>query len=178
VPKPCCGGLPAALITPKLGPMSHYTFSEGFQEAERNEVVALLHEYERQIGVSLCFQDFAAELAGLPGAYAPPHGTLILARHADTAALAGCVALRPVAAAPGKCEMKRLYVRPEARQAGLGRELALAAIAAGRRLGYQSICLDTLASMRAAQSLYASLGFRCLGVGSGTPPVILFARDL
>jgi putative acetyltransferase len=158
--------------------MSHYTFSEGFQEAERNEIVALLHEYERQIGVSLCFQDFAAELAGLPGAYAPPQGTLILARRADTAALAGCVALRPVPAAPGKCEMKRLYVRPEARQAGLGRELALAAIAAGRRLGYQSICLDTLSSMLAAQSLYASLGFRCLGAGSGTPPVILFARDL
>jgi hypothetical protein len=55
--------------------MSHYTFSEGFREAEREEIVALLQEYERQIGVSLCFQDFATELAGLPGAYAPPRGT-------------------------------------------------------------------------------------------------------
>jgi putative acetyltransferase len=158
--------------------MSHYTFSEGFQEAQREEIVALLQEYEHQIGVSLCFQDFAAELAGLPGAYAPPRGTLILARRVDNAALAGCVALRPVPDTPSHCEMKRLYVRPAARKAGLGRELALAGIAAARRLGYQSLCLDTLPSMLAAQSLYASLGFRCLGVGSGAPPVILFARDL
>lgn len=156
--------------------MSHYTFSEGFREAEREEIVALLQEYERQIGVSLCFQDFATELAGLPGAYAPPRGTLILARQAQNAALAGCVALRPVSA--DQCEMKRLYVRPEARKSGLGRELALAALAAGRRLGYQTICLDTLPSMLAAQDLYAKLGFRRLGIGGGVPPVILFARDL
>jgi putative acetyltransferase len=158
--------------------MSAFTFSEGFQEAERDEIVALLHEYERQIGVSLCFQNFAAELAGLPGAYAPPRGTLILARCAGSAALVGCVALRAVAAAPRQCEMKRLYVRPEARKAGLGRELASAAIAAGRRLGYQSMCLDTLPSMLAAQNLYMRLGFRRLGVDAGVPPVILFARDL
>jgi len=158
--------------------MSAFVFSEGFREAERAEIVALLHEYERQIGVSLSFQDFAAEVAGLPGAYAPPRGTLILARHAESGVLAGCVALRPVSAQPSQCEMKRLYVRLDARRSGLGRELALAAIAAGRRLGYRSMCLDTLPSMQAAQSLYVSLGFRRLGVGEGVPPVILFARDL
>jgi hypothetical protein len=40
--------------------MSDYILSEGLQEAERGEVVALLREYEKQIGVSLSFQDFAA----------------------------------------------------------------------------------------------------------------------
>ena len=159
--------------------MADYILSEGFQEAERGDIVALLREYEEQIGVSLCFQDFAAELEGLPGAYAPPGGTLILARGAPPGvALAGCVALRPVTAMAHQCEMKRLYVRGEARQSGLGRRLALAAIAAGRRLGYQTICLDTLPSMLAAQTLYASLGFRRLGIGGGSPPVILFERAL
>ena len=158
--------------------MSDYILSEGFPEAERGEIVALLREYENQIGVSLSFQDFAAELAELPGAFAPPGGTLILARGANDSALAGCVAVRPVPAAAHKCEMKRLYVRAEARKSGLGRRLAWAAILAGRRLGYQTICLDTLASMRAAQALYATLGFRRVGVGGGEPPVILFERAL
>jgi ribosomal protein S18 acetylase RimI-like enzyme len=158
--------------------MSDYLLSEGFQEAERGEVVALLREYENQIGVSLSFQDFRAELAGLPGAYAPPGGTLILARRAPGAGLAGCVAVRPLPATAQRCEMKRLYVRAEARKSGLGRRLALAAIAAGRRLGYQAICLDTLPSMRAAQALYVTLGFRRVGIGGGEPPVILFERIL
>jgi ribosomal protein S18 acetylase RimI-like enzyme len=170
--------LPAGAIAPKLNAMADYILSAGFQEAERGDIVALLREYEEQIGVSLSFQDFAAELAGLPGAYAPPGGTLILARGAPGAALAGCVALRPVAAAAHQCEMKRLYVRRQARTSGLGRRLALAAIAAARRLGYQTICLDTLPSMLAAQTLYASLGFRRIGRGGGSPPVILFERAL
>ncbi len=156
--------------------MRGYHLSEGFQEAERAEIVALLREYESDIGVSLCFQGFNAELALLPGAYAPPGGTLILAR--EDARLAGCVALRAVAAQLHACEMKRLYVRAGARQAGLGRQLAEAAIAAARRLGYQRICLDTLASMVAAQALYRSLGFRHAGTGEGEPAVILFERDL
>ena len=157
--------------------MSDYILSEGFQDAERGAIVALLREYEDTIGVSLDFQDFAAELAGLPGAYAPPGGTLILARGVNGAALAGCVALRPGPAAH-QCEMKRLYVRAAARKSGLGRRLALAAIAAGGRLGYKTICLDTLASMLAAQALYATLGFRRVGIGGGEPPVIVFERTL
>jgi ribosomal protein S18 acetylase RimI-like enzyme len=158
--------------------MGAYGLSEGFREDERGEIVALLGEYERAIGVSLCFQDFAAEVAGLPGAYAPPGGTLILARQAPGLALAGCVALRPVPAVADACEMKRLYVRAEARKTGLGRALAEAAIAAGRRLGYRRICLDTLPSMGAAQALYQSLGFRRVGVSGSEPRVILFEREV
>lgn len=115
----------------------------------------LFVEYERALGVSLCFQGFERELATLPGDYAPPAGCLLIARSRGLAA--GCAALRPLG--PGEAEMKRLYVRAPFRALGLGRALALGVIEEARRIGYRTLKLDTLPSMRAAQALYERLGF-------------------
>jgi ribosomal protein S18 acetylase RimI-like enzyme len=123
------------------------------------EARRIFREYAASLDVDLGFQSFAAEVAGLPGEYAPPAGQLLLA-FVD-GQVAGCGALRPLAECdyPNACEMKRLFVRAGFRRHGLGRILADALLDEARRAGYSVMLLDTLDDMEAARELYASLGF-------------------
>lgn len=116
----------------------------------------LFQGYAASLPVDLGYQDFAAELAGLPGKYAEPKGALLLACDNAGAPL-GCIALRPLD--EDVCEMKRLFLKPEARGLGLGRALAEAIIVAARDRGYRELRLDTLPSMTSAIALYEGLGF-------------------
>jgi GNAT superfamily N-acetyltransferase len=124
--------------------------------AEIQQARELFQEYEAALGISLCFQNFEQELAGLPGDYAPPNGRLLLAREYDQ--VMGCIALRQLG--PTMCEMKRLFVRPEYRDRGLGRVMVEAIIEEARKIGYTHVRLDTIADrMDRAVSLYKSIGF-------------------
>lgn len=122
------------------------------QPEEMPLVRAMFREYQQGLNVDLCFQSFEEELAGLPGRYAPPQGTILLAGDG-----AGVVALR--ALDPYTAEMKRLYVRPAFQGTGLGRALAEAIIEAARIRGYSKLRLDTLPQMGPAIALYRKLGF-------------------
>jgi ribosomal protein S18 acetylase RimI-like enzyme len=136
-------------------------------------VAVLFTDYAAWLPIDLGYQGFEAELAALPGKYAPPTGELLLARAADGAPL-GCVGLRTLEPA-GVCEMKRLYITPAARGMGLGRALASAIIAAARQAGYHAMRLDTLDHMTPAITLYEGLGFSRTGAYyAPTPPGTVF----
>ena len=119
----------------------------------------IFQEYADGLGIDLCFQQFDAELASLPGEYQEPRGGLLMARVGGE--LAGCCALRPLDNAdyPNAAEMTRLYVRKAFRGFGLGRQLSEAILDTARRAGYACVLLDTLSEMDTARSLYDDLGF-------------------
>jgi ribosomal protein S18 acetylase RimI-like enzyme len=136
----------------------------------------LFEEYAAGLGIDLCFQGFAEELAGLPGRYSSPSGGIWLSE-IDLVA-AGCIALRPLTR--DQAEMKRLYVRPKFRGSGIGRKLIehVLVVAAGK--GYSRVCFDTLPSMTGAIALYRLLGFTeiepyCL---NPVPGALFFGREL
>lgn len=116
----------------------------------------LFREYETWLGMDLCFQSFEKEVRSLPGKYARPDGRLFLAYINDE--LAGCIALRKLV--DGVCEMKRLFLRQNARGHGLGNQLIEKLIEDAQSIGYSKMRLDTFPpKMGKAVSLYASHGF-------------------
>lgn len=130
------------------------------QSAEHLEDVRqLFREYEKNIGVDLCFQNFAEEVKQLPGAYSEPHGALLLAIYEDKPA--ACCALRPAQQVPyaHAGELKRLFVRPGFRGKGIARKLVTEVLRRATDKGYECVVLDTLQTMSEAQTLYRALGF-------------------
>jgi GNAT superfamily N-acetyltransferase len=132
-------------------------------------VITLFRAYAGSLQVDLTYQNFEAEMAAMPGKYAPPNGELLLARALSGAPI-GCVGLRPLDD-PGCCEMKRLYVSPEGRGIGLGRRLVEAVVREAERIGYSELRLDTLPFMDDAIALYRKSGFEPMEPYYETPVV-------
>jgi putative acetyltransferase len=141
--------------------------------AELDFVRALFQEYWTSFGFTPCFQDFAAEVSGLPGSYALPDGRLAVAFADDEAA--GCIALRRFDAE--RAEAKRLYVRPAFRGRGIGRLLLDWVISEARAAGYKEVLGDTMPGMVEALGMYARAGFDRTGPYSASPtPGAIYLR--
>jgi putative acetyltransferase len=137
------------------------------------QVRALFEEYWASFGFTPCFQNFADELAGLPGGYLAPGGRLGLATVDGEPA--GCAALRRLD--DERCEFKRLYVRPRYRGLRLGRELLAWIIAEAKAAGYRQLVCDTMPVMTDALAMYQRAGFERTGPYSGHPtPGAIFLR--
>jgi GNAT superfamily N-acetyltransferase len=133
-----------------------FTVTPARTAIELTSAAALFRAYAKALPVDLAPQGFSQELKSLPGPYAPPLGDLLLAKRGDH--VLGCVALKALEP-PGVAEIKRLFVRPQARGAGVGKALVESVIATARKLGYRELKLDTLPEMSGAIALYESFGF-------------------
>ncbi|WP_219892899.1 GNAT family N-acetyltransferase [Aquisediminimonas profunda] len=129
---------------------------------------SLFAEYAESLPVDLNYQDFGSEVGELPGKYAEPLGELLIAWDAKVRPVA-CVGMRPLHG-DGICEMKRLYVIPEARSFGLGKLLTNTVIGTAKARGYVALRLDTLGTMNRATALYERMGFRRIEPYYGPTP--------
>ncbi|KAJ5224956.1 hypothetical protein N7468_006181 [Penicillium chermesinum] len=137
--------------------------------ADTKAIHSLFSGYAASLGIDLTFQSFQEELDSLPGKYSEAQGGALLIARASARSgekpdlppaaqvALGCVALRR--SSDDWCEMKRLYVLPEARGLHLGDQLVAAVLEKAKSLGYRGIRLDTLSTMTTARRLYARHGF-------------------
>jgi ribosomal protein S18 acetylase RimI-like enzyme len=155
---------------------SQFVISPARTKTELISLAALLRGYGQSLNVDLGAQGFQTELDALPGPYAPPQGELLLAKRGDH--VLGCIALKPLE--PGVAEIKRLFVREQARGLGVGKALIAAIITEARARGYSEIKLDTLPQMQSAIALYQAAGFTAIPpYGSHPyPGLVCFGKSL
>ncbi len=155
---------------------SDFTISPARTKTELISLAALLRAYAGALNIDLGPQGFEQELAALPGPYAPPGGELLLAKRGDH--VLGCIGLKPLA--PGVAEIKRLFVREQARGLGVGKALIEAMTRTARERGYAEIKLDTLPQMQSAIALYQAAGFAPIApYGSHAyPGLVCFGKSL
>ena len=91
--------------------------------------------------------------------FAPPDGRLLLAFANGSAVATGC--MKRIGA--WTVEIKRMFVKPSHRQAGLGRAVLDRLLGAAREAGYSRVRQDSPDFMTAAHGLYRSSGFVEIG---------------
>jgi ribosomal protein S18 acetylase RimI-like enzyme len=133
-----------------------FTVSPARSAIELTSAAALFRAYAKALPVDLAPQGFGAELKSLPGPYAPPAGEMLLAKRGDH--VLGCIGLKALAP-PDVAEIKRLFVRPQARGMGVAKALVADVLKLAEARGYREVKLDTLAEMTPAIALYKSFGF-------------------
>ncbi len=109
-----------------------------------------------ELGSDLSVQKVAAEFYKLHEKYLPPNGRLLCAQ-ADNGEIVGCVAYHKHN--DQRCEMKRLYVKPDCRKNNAGRLLVDKIIELARQDRYTEMVLDTIKPLQSAIRLYKKVGF-------------------
>lgn len=141
------------------------------------EYTALLTNLETRFSKYLEIQHYDDEIKHLEAKYSRPYGRLYLCKVDGKSA--GCIALRKLS--DSKCEMKRLFIRPEFRGLHIGSILVDHVIADAREIGYREMYLDTIPQFRSAIEIYKSRGFEETARYNDSPeelPTLFFIKML
>lgn len=130
-----------------------------------SEYTDMLVEGDPSFREYLNLQHYDYELNDPFEKYGPPDGRLYLAVWNGIAA--GCIALRRLD--EHNCEMKRLFVRPGFRNQGIGGRLVQQILSDARKIGYQSMLLDTLPFLERAIQMYRNFGFQEIPIYNDSP---------
>ena len=133
---------------------------------EMDKIRSLFIEYQKWLGIDLCFQNFEAELVNLPGEYSEPKGSIFVVEESKSV-FVGCIALRPYS--NEVAEIKRLYIQPSSQGKGYGILLLERALDMAKAAGYKKVILDTLPTMERARNLYRVFGFTQIGAYYNNP---------
>jgi GNAT superfamily N-acetyltransferase len=124
-----------------------------FRDATAQQLVS---EYQAELRARIPGLDFGQAAPPEPEAFDPPTGSFLVL-FVDGAA-AGCGALRRIDDRVG--ELRRMYLRTDARGQGLGRLLLNALEREAARLGFDELRLDTATELTEALALYRAAGYR------------------
>ncbi|MEO6675280.1 MAG: GNAT family N-acetyltransferase [Ginsengibacter sp.] len=124
-------------------------------DGEYQAAASLFKQYADWLNIDLSFQHFDEELAQLKEMYAAPLGGIILCKKEMD--YVGCIAIRKIE--NDIAELKRMYVKPEFQQLGVGNTLLQDALSLAKKYHYKKIRLDTLSNMIPAINLYKRNGF-------------------
>lgn len=132
-------------------------------ETERQDIHDIFWEYlqwandrnAEEFGIRLDIDAMIKDNMSTLDNFEPPRGRLLLAR--VDGAVAGCICLQQLAG--DIAEVKRLYVRPDFRQRGVGSALVKAVVDEAQQAGYKIIRLDSANYMTNAHAVYAAHGF-------------------
>ena len=120
----------------------------------------LQEEYEISFDIASILEGDMKDL----GKFMPPQGCLLLAYAGKD--LAGIACLKQLTPSIG--EVKRMYVRPGNRKAGLGRALVNRLLQEAQHSGYQLVRLDSARFMKEAHQLYLATGFKEIAAYEGS----------
>jgi ribosomal protein S18 acetylase RimI-like enzyme len=137
------------------------------EPADGAPAVALLERYYAELDVRFPGGFSLEQTVAAPAdELTPPRGLFLVARLRGVAV--GCGGVRALEA--DVAEIKRMWVDPAARGAGVGRGLLTGLeAAAAADLGARTVRLDTAASLTEALGLYRSAGYREIAAYNDNP---------